>query len=680
MHYPSLHRRKRGGSLHEFRACACRRDLCRGDSAPLTRRKRPARAASAVWPTSRASSSWRLRTSRTHGRAIGINYPVTSGDNLWVGNDGRAEVDFGGGAVPPGRRHQSSRVAPRRPSVRAVRRAGPREPARARPRSAARARASTRRMRRSRSRGPGLYRVDVSDDREHTHVVVREGEVNVLDRKRRAAGAAGAIRPTSTAPIRATRPCRTASASTASTRGSPTAIATTASRTGELRVAADGRRGRPRPVRHVDAERRTTARCGIRTTLPTDWAPYRNGYWVDVGAWGPTWVDYAPWGYAPFHYGRWAYVGGRWGWCSGQLRRASALGAGARRVDRRRRLGRLDERRRAGLRLGAARVGRAVPSVVGPLLVRLLGSLQPAVRGQRDRVAPEQPGADARTGTGMRRAASPPCRARRSRRASRCSRTSCACRARRSRARRCWPAAPIMRSDPARVAQRPVSAPPPASTFQPTIARTAPAPVGNSMQRGTVPSTDPFARSRTPTPSATTPPSRQAPSAMPAPQPQPSYATPSVRQPTQQPQAQPMPMPQAQPTQQSNAQRSRGQPMPQQVQPTPTPQSQPTSRMQPQPVPQPGGQPVVRMQPQPVPQPAPQPAVRMQPQPVPQPAPQPAVRTQPAAPQAMPQPPQPQARQAQDGGSSRARGADNPAPDNQGQGGGGGGDFQRRSR
>src|SRR5690348_4334726 len=29
--------------------------------------------------------------------AIGLNYPITNGDNLWVGNDGRAEIDFGGG-------------------------------------------------------------------------------------------------------------------------------------------------------------------------------------------------------------------------------------------------------------------------------------------------------------------------------------------------------------------------------------------------------------------------------------------------------------------------------------------------------------------------------------------------------------------------------------------------------
>ena len=53
------------------------------------------------------------------------------------------------------------------------------------------------------------------------------------------------------------------------------------------------------------------------TAVEPDWAPYRNGYWADVGAWGPTWVDAAPWGYAPFHYGRWVFVGSRWGWCPG---------------------------------------------------------------------------------------------------------------------------------------------------------------------------------------------------------------------------------------------------------------------------------------------------------------------------------------------------------------------------
>src|SRR5204862_4667529 len=53
------------------------------------------------------------------------------------------------------------------------------------------------------------------------------------------------------------------------------------------------------------------------TVVAADWAPYRDGYWTNVGGFGFTWVDAAPWGYAPFHYGRWARVGGRWGWCPG---------------------------------------------------------------------------------------------------------------------------------------------------------------------------------------------------------------------------------------------------------------------------------------------------------------------------------------------------------------------------
>lgn len=48
-----------------------------------------------------------------------------------------------------------------------------------------------------------------------------------------------------------------------------------------------------------------------------DWAPYRYGRWIWVSPWGWTWVDEAPWGFAPFHYGRWVHWGGRWGWCPG---------------------------------------------------------------------------------------------------------------------------------------------------------------------------------------------------------------------------------------------------------------------------------------------------------------------------------------------------------------------------
>jgi hypothetical protein len=53
-------------------------------------------------------------------------------------------------------------------------------------------------------------------------------------------------------------------------------------------------------------------------SVDADWAPYRDGQWVNIAPWGLTWVDAAPWGFAPFHYGRWTRVGPRWGWVPGR--------------------------------------------------------------------------------------------------------------------------------------------------------------------------------------------------------------------------------------------------------------------------------------------------------------------------------------------------------------------------
>jgi hypothetical protein len=51
--------------------------------------------------------------------------------------------------------------------------------------------------------------------------------------------------------------------------------------------------------------------------ISTNWAPYRYGRWSYVQPWGWTWVDDAPWGFAPFHYGRWVRLGSRWAWTPG---------------------------------------------------------------------------------------------------------------------------------------------------------------------------------------------------------------------------------------------------------------------------------------------------------------------------------------------------------------------------
>jgi hypothetical protein len=49
------------------------------------------------------------------------------------------------------------------------------------------------------------------------------------------------------------------------------------------------------------------------------WTPYSDGYWAWVEPWGWSWVDSEPWGFAPFHYGRWALINNSWAWCPGAV-------------------------------------------------------------------------------------------------------------------------------------------------------------------------------------------------------------------------------------------------------------------------------------------------------------------------------------------------------------------------
>jgi hypothetical protein len=246
--------------------------------------------------------------------AIGLNYPVTSGDNLWVGNDGRAEIDFGAGQFRLAGdtslhlsqlddRQFALFVAQGRVNVR-VRALEPGETARI----------DTPNTQVVLTR-PGLYRVDVSEDREHTQLVVREGEANVLT-----SGGVHQVLPGQTAAVDGADPRFADVRNGVGSDGFDTW------------AASRDRRYYGRTANYVSPQMVGAAdldQYGTWSQVPeygavwypsdvgADWAPYRNGYWTEVGAWGPTWVDYAPWGYAPFHYGRWAYISGRWGWCPG---------------------------------------------------------------------------------------------------------------------------------------------------------------------------------------------------------------------------------------------------------------------------------------------------------------------------------------------------------------------------
>jgi hypothetical protein len=54
-------------------------------------------------------------------------------------------------------------------------------------------------------------------------------------------------------------------------------------------------------------------------SVPAGWVPYSNGTWMRDPYYGWTWVDIAPWGWAPYHYGRWVYVGSYWAWAPGPI-------------------------------------------------------------------------------------------------------------------------------------------------------------------------------------------------------------------------------------------------------------------------------------------------------------------------------------------------------------------------
>jgi hypothetical protein len=57
----------------------------------------------------------------------------------------------------------------------------------------------------------------------------------------------------------------------------------------------------------------------VPRAVPTGWAPYSTGRWINDPYYGWTWVDAAPWGWAPYHYGRWVHAGGVWGWAPGPV-------------------------------------------------------------------------------------------------------------------------------------------------------------------------------------------------------------------------------------------------------------------------------------------------------------------------------------------------------------------------
>jgi hypothetical protein len=243
------------------------------------------------------------------------NDTLTSGDNLWVGSDGRAELDYGGGQVRLAG-DTNVHLARLDDAILALFVAQGRIIVRLRvlePGDAARIDTPNTQIALTR---PGLYRIDVSPGRTRTELVVREGEAT-------ASFATGLqqVLPGQTAVLEGEVPAF------ASVRNGYYVDAFDA-----WSAERDRRYDRARSTAYVSRQMigypdldeygrwETSGEYGALwypSNVPGDWAPYRYGRWSWVGDWGWTWVDDAPWGYAPFHYGRWIYAGQRWGWAPG---------------------------------------------------------------------------------------------------------------------------------------------------------------------------------------------------------------------------------------------------------------------------------------------------------------------------------------------------------------------------
>ena len=247
---------------------------------------------------------------------VGLNYPVASGDNLWVQGEGRAEIDFGIGQLRLGgdSNVHVSRLDDHELSLfvaqgRAIVRLRTLEPGDV-------ARIDTPNTQIALLR-PGLYRIDVSADRQETAIVVREGEATAS-----AGNGVQQVLPGQTATLVGGPDVQVDVRNGSGIDGFDTY---SASRDRFYRPSLTAEYVSPQMVGAAELDRYGQwqsypdyGAVWFPSQVAPDWAPYRDGSWVTVSGWGLTWVDAAPWGYAPFHYGRWAHIGGRWGWCPGR--------------------------------------------------------------------------------------------------------------------------------------------------------------------------------------------------------------------------------------------------------------------------------------------------------------------------------------------------------------------------
>jgi hypothetical protein len=243
------------------------------------------------------------------------NYPLTTGDHLWVDRGARAELHLGGSVVWLGPETAFSflnlddqtaqlRLSEGALSVRVTHLEPDEELEVDTPNAAVTL------LR------PGLYRIDVRSDGGQTIVSVRHGAAEVQS--------GGSVFPV--------REGESAYVSGIDDPSYDVREARDRDDWEDWCSERDRRQERSASSRYVSKEmvgysdldehgswREDAVYGAVWTPSHVDagWAPYRLGHWAWIYPWGWTWVDDSPWGFAPFHYGRWAHLGGRWAWVPG---------------------------------------------------------------------------------------------------------------------------------------------------------------------------------------------------------------------------------------------------------------------------------------------------------------------------------------------------------------------------
>lgn len=245
-----------------------------------------------------------------------LNYPVTTGDSLWVDRGGRAELQIGTTAVRLAPFTQASVLTldDRRLQLRLS------EGSIA---TRVRSLADDESIEIDTPNGsidllrPGFYRIDVDQSGEDTQVTVRTGEAEAT-----ASDAAFTVRPAQTAMLQGVDDTQV------SDRGAGPADEFEdwcMARDRRVDAAASFRYVSPATIGVEDLDDfglwETVAGYGVVWVprVQASWAPYREGRWVWIDPWGWTWVDDEPWGFAPFHYGRWVRLPVGWAWTPGAI-------------------------------------------------------------------------------------------------------------------------------------------------------------------------------------------------------------------------------------------------------------------------------------------------------------------------------------------------------------------------